>query len=155
MSSVSPTKDQLRSEMQALKLQVRSIECEAKAHHEHQRAMFRMAAEAYASEARDINRAEIAQTEVMAASFYDSNMKLLESAANAELGAQRSNLIAEAESAMMAMRERTVLATAARLPHLGDVEGELVAHVKYTVLLMPNGNVKITGVGSPPSRNVS
>jgi hypothetical protein len=35
-------------------------------------------------------------------------------------------------------------------PVLFEKEGELVAHVKYTVLLMPNGNVKITGVGSPP-----
>ena len=74
MSSVSPTKEQLKSEMQALKMQVRSIECEANAHHEHQRATFRMAAETYASEARDINRAEISQTEAMAASFYTSNM---------------------------------------------------------------------------------
>ena len=66
MSSMSPTKEQLKSEMQALKMQVRSIECEANAHHEHQRATFRIAAETYASEARDINRAEISQTEAMA-----------------------------------------------------------------------------------------
>jgi len=35
-------------------------------------------------------------------------------------------------------------------PVLFEKEGELVAHVKYTVLLMPNGTVKTTGVGSPP-----
>ena len=108
MSSASPTKEQMRSEMQALKMQVYSIECEANAHHEHQRTTFRIAAESYASEAREINRAEISQTEAMAASFYASNMKLLESAAHAQLGAQRTSLITEAESAMLAQRTNTI-----------------------------------------------
>jgi len=35
-------------------------------------------------------------------------------------------------------------------PVLFEKEGALVAHVKYTILLMPTGTMQITGVGSCP-----
>ena len=37
---------------------------------------------------------------------------------------------------------------------LFEKEGEQVAHVKYTVLLMPTGTMQITGVGSCPLATV-
>ena len=72
----SPTKEQLKSEIYALNLHLRGVEHEARAYYEQQRAKFRICAESYAAEAKEINRVEIAQTEAMAMFFYHSNMNL-------------------------------------------------------------------------------
>lgn len=40
-------------------------------------------------------------------------------------------------------------------PVLFERSGQFVAHIKFTILVLPNGNTKITGLGYPPGSVVS
>ena len=105
---VSPTKEELKAEVNEFRAANFNLRAEAQSFVQMQRIGFEEAASLYQSEAKDITRAEVAQTESAAQAYFQSNISYLEQVMSSEMGSQRTTLYEEAEAHMMRQKQEIV-----------------------------------------------